>query len=532
MKGLNLTPSGGSTLTGAFLQRVQQTSALSAVVPDIQPGEIPLTLTLAQLAPNPDNPRKARNPRYDEIKDSIRNSGLDTVPRVTKDPASADDRYTFSDGGNTRHAILTELYEETRDERFFRILCVFKPWPGRLKCLIGHLKENDIRGDLTFIDRARGITDARRFYEEEGMVCSLPLRELANRLKQDGYTISYSEIQRMEYTLKWLYPAFPRLLDGGMGGPQIRRLIRLHRTLSGTVSQNPGAISSVDFSEIFCVTAASFDDPDLWSPDVFEDALVSALSAAGPFGPNWWKLLLNNNTAAAPAPVSLPPVTDGTQAKTSITQLPPTETPSPVSAGTAPGTEIRIAGLTLEELADAHQDAGIPENAGEHRDVIPPEAPSGSDPRTRAEYREEQLALGITEALPPEPDANASCIALDTRSASRLRTQLLRQAFTLAELAGLDGRVLSDDRPNGCGFIITQPETEDASGILAFLDGLSTHCDRPVLPLHWLAGDNHQAPEHDGAFPLAVSLLSGIATLRSLVREQGTDTMTDEEDFE
>ena len=213
-----------------------------------------------------------------------------------------------------------------------------------------------------------------------------------------------------------------------------------------------------------------------------------------------------------------------------ITRLPPAENPLPVSADTAPGTEIRTAGLTLEELADAHQDA--PENAGEHRDVTPPEVPSGSDPRSRAEYREEQLALGITEALPPESDANASCIALDTRSASRLRTQLLRQAFALAELAGLDKRVLSDDRPDGCGFIITQPETEDASGILAFLDGLSTHCERPVLPLNWLAGDNHQAPEHDGAFPLAVSLLSGIATLRTLVREQGTDTMTDEEDFE
>ncbi|HCQ8422344.1 TPA: hypothetical protein OME38_004545 [Klebsiella oxytoca] len=530
MKGLNQMPSGGSTLTGAFLQRVQQTSTLSAVVPDMQPGEIPLTLTLAQLAPNPDNPRKARNPRYDEIKDSIRNSGLDTVPRVTKDPASADDRYVFSNGGNTRYAILTELYEETRDERFFRILCVFRPWSGRLRCLLDHLKENDMRGDLTFIDRAAGIQKARVLYSEESRCGHLSLREFSDRLRKDGYSLDASEIQRMEYALEWLYPAFPQLFNAGMGRPQARNLIRLHRTLSETVSKNTAL--SLDINAIFRATAVWYDDPDTWDFTVFQDALTSALSSASPFSVDWWKLVLHGNTPASAAPVSLPVVSEQAQPEMVVTELPPADNPSPVSADTAPGTEIRTAGLTLEELADAHQDAGVPDNTAEHRDVAPPEALSGSDPRARSEYREEQLALGITEALPPVSDTDASCIALGTRSASRLRTQLLRQAFALAELAGLDGQVLSDDRPDGCGFTITQPETVDASGILAFLDGLATHSERPVLPLHWLAGDNHQAPEHDGAFPLAVSLLSGIATLRALVREQGTDTMTDEEDFE
>ena len=260
MKGLNLMPSGGSTLTGAFLQRVQQTSTLSAVVPDMQPGEIPLTLTLAQLAPNPDNPRKARNPRYDEIKDSIRNSGLDTVPRVTKDPASTDDRYVFSNGGNTRYAILTELYEETRDERFFRILCVFRPWSGRLRCLLDHLKENDMRGDLTFIDRAAGIQKARGLYSEESRCGHLSLREFSERLRKDGYSLDASEIQRMEYALEWLYPAFPHLFNAGMGRPQARNLIRLHRTLSDTVSKNTSL--SLDINAIFRATAARYDDPD------------------------------------------------------------------------------------------------------------------------------------------------------------------------------------------------------------------------------------------------------------------------------
>ncbi|EDW9733081.1 chromosome partitioning protein ParB, partial [Salmonella enterica] len=48
--------------------------------------EMPMVLTIEQLAPNPDNPRTSRNPRYDEIKASIKARGLDTVPKVTRDP--------------------------------------------------------------------------------------------------------------------------------------------------------------------------------------------------------------------------------------------------------------------------------------------------------------------------------------------------------------------------------------------------------------------------------------------------------------
>ncbi|UQQ18278.1 hypothetical protein MYA98_12405 [Salmonella sp. WGH-01] len=47
-------------------------------------SEMPMVLTLDEVAPNPDNPRTTRNPKYDEIKESIRARGLDTVPKVTK----------------------------------------------------------------------------------------------------------------------------------------------------------------------------------------------------------------------------------------------------------------------------------------------------------------------------------------------------------------------------------------------------------------------------------------------------------------
>lgn len=145
-------------LNNALLQGAKESSAATTAAVAIMPtSEMPMVLTLDEVAPNPDNPRTTRNPKYDEIKESIRARGLDTVPKVTKNPDIPGSPYIFSDGGNTRYAILRELFAETQDERFYRFHALFKPWPGRLECLVGHLAENDVRGDLTFIDKALGI---------------------------------------------------------------------------------------------------------------------------------------------------------------------------------------------------------------------------------------------------------------------------------------------------------------------------------------------------------------------------------------
>ncbi|EAT8112424.1 hypothetical protein E8K16_24440, partial [Salmonella enterica] len=189
-------------LGDALLQGAKEPSSAPAV-PIMPTSEMPMVLTLDEMAPNPDNPRTTRNPKYDEIKESIRARGLDTVPKMTKNPDIPGSPYIFSDGGNTRYAILRELYEETRDEHFYRFHVLFKPWPGRLKCLLGHLAENDVRGDLTFIDRALGVRKARTIHEETlGRVVTL--RELSELLKLEGYPIHNSMISRMEHTVEFL----------------------------------------------------------------------------------------------------------------------------------------------------------------------------------------------------------------------------------------------------------------------------------------------------------------------------------------
>ncbi|WP_353980859.1 ParB family protein [Salinicola endophyticus] len=184
--------------------------------------EQPITLRLAQLRPYDRNPRTHLNPKYDEIKESIRAVGLKQKLTVTQRPG--DDRYMISDGGNTRLQILNELYQETGDERFNQQDCHFVPWQGEINVLAGHLAENDNRGQLSWIERARGIFEAKRMLEEEAGE-SISQRELTKRLRLLGYTIDQSHISRMLYTIEHFLPTLPLTLDAGMGRPQIEKLI-------------------------------------------------------------------------------------------------------------------------------------------------------------------------------------------------------------------------------------------------------------------------------------------------------------------
>jgi len=71
----------------------------------ISKTEIPVTLD--QLQPYALNPRRSKNPKYDEILYSIETVGLDHPPRITRRNPD-DEKYSIRDGGNTRLEILWE----------------------------------------------------------------------------------------------------------------------------------------------------------------------------------------------------------------------------------------------------------------------------------------------------------------------------------------------------------------------------------------------------------------------------------------
>ncbi|AQT65885.1 MULTISPECIES: ParB family protein [Serratia] len=272
-------------LNSALLQQGKTAAGTQPVAPvlaETPVSEMPLVLTLDEVNPNPDNPRTSRNPRYEEIKSSILARGLDTVPKVTRDPERPELGYFFSDGGNTRYAILSELWQETGEERFYRFSCVFKPWPGRLSCVIGHLAENEVRGDLSFIEKAFGIRQARALYEAE-LGKAVSLRELSTLLTAQGYPVHNSSISRMEDAVQYLYPYMPHLLETGLGRPQILQLLAMRSHAETTwqkhcITQEP----KQPFDTVFGDVCSHFDSPEDYSLDMFRDELIGALINALP----------------------------------------------------------------------------------------------------------------------------------------------------------------------------------------------------------------------------------------------------------
>lgn len=189
-----------------------------------------MPVTLDQLRAFDLNPRLIRNPNYDEIKNSIRNRGLDHPPQVTQRPGEK--HYIIANGGNTRLAILNELWLETHDKKYWNIVCHFRKWrtgqsieEGNLRCLMGHLIEDGMKGELTFIERALGIQTAISLYQNINKGCSQ--NETVKMLIQEGYPVSQTVLSIMSGAVTLLLPYIPDLLYSGLSRKNIERLLTL-----------------------------------------------------------------------------------------------------------------------------------------------------------------------------------------------------------------------------------------------------------------------------------------------------------------
>lgn len=265
----------GKLLAAGFERSGPSTSALSDPIADT-----PMVVTLDQLRPYDHDPRKKRNPAYEDIKASIRERGLDAAPAITRRPG--EDHYIIRNGGNTRLAILRELWSETKDERFFRISCLFRPWPsrGEVVMLTGHLAENELRGGLTFIERALGVEKAREFYEQESGA-ALSQSELARRLAADGFPVQQSHISRMNDAVRYLLPAIPTVLYGGLGRHQVERLSVMRKAcmLAWERYAKGRTLLVQDFDDFFQEVLSQFDtQADEFAPQRVQDELIGQMS--------------------------------------------------------------------------------------------------------------------------------------------------------------------------------------------------------------------------------------------------------------
>ncbi|MGV7960385.1 hypothetical protein QPK13_23785 [Photorhabdus tasmaniensis] len=265
------------------------------------PTESPRLVTLDQLRPFDLNPRITRNPYYDEIKESIRYRGLDNPPQITQRPD--EEFFIIANGGNTRLAILNELWQETRNESYFNIYCLFRPWPesdnvlrGNLRCLIGHLAESDLHGRLTFIERALGIARAKDLYEQEEKT-ELSQNMLARKLRDDGYPAIQQHIGKMLQSIEFLLPHIPETLYGGLGRPQIEKLLSLRTSaenLWNTYSK--GRQLGEHFNDIFSMALIPFNGPvEGFSHSHVQDELLGMMSQA--LGVDYNLLALNTDAS-------------------------------------------------------------------------------------------------------------------------------------------------------------------------------------------------------------------------------------------
>lgn len=173
------------------------------------------------------NPRRQKNPEYDRIKASIRAGGLDQPLVISQEPGATD--YVLHTGGNTRLRILKELYEETGDEQFYWIDCVIRRWSQESAVLFAHLRENELRGSLPFIDKAHAVFDAKSLLEAELSIENLSQRQLETLFMERGFSLGHSMISKMGYAVQTLWPVMPTALSAGLGRPQIEKIRALER---------------------------------------------------------------------------------------------------------------------------------------------------------------------------------------------------------------------------------------------------------------------------------------------------------------
>ncbi len=500
-----------SNVGAAMLQPGRQSQAAGNI--SVMPAaEMPMVLTLDQLSPNPDNPRTSRNPRYDDIKASIRSRGLDTVPKVTRDPDGEPDMYIFSDGGNTRYQILSELWQETGEDRFFRVHVLFKPWPGRLQCVIGHLAENEVRGELSFIEKAQGIHKARSIYEEQ-MGKTVSLRQLSELLTHEGLPVHYSTVSRMEDALKYLYPWIPDLLESGLGRPQITALLALRHDAERVWDEFCLISDTGDksFSDVFGQCCGRFNSPELWSLEMFRDELIGDLLHALPHPEldyDRWMMELDpkernrRHHFGDPEPVSIPPANSLVTADSAGQATPAQKSVEVVQPFSSPRREISGEPVTPapdntppEKLDKQHPRHEVQPDMYGAAPVISGESADVSGLVTLSDgYGEENGGEegngedGLLSLLTPEPEVVLQDDAPVTNDSiwhvpahqddiEHLQNTAFRLAWELGEVLGCEDEILPQrDNDMSAGYVGAGEMCSEAAAFLLGLTGEALRC--------------------------------------------------------
>ncbi|MCC6243939.1 MAG: ParB N-terminal domain-containing protein [Gemmatimonadaceae bacterium] len=216
-----------------------------------------IELSVDEIRPYENNPRRATNAKFDDIKESIRTSGLRSPLTVTRRPGEA--HFIVEAGGNTRLVALQQLWAETHDPRYRHLVVLFRPWRSESHVLTAHLIENEQRGDMTFWDKATGMVALKGRLEDE-LGHALSLRPLEDALHGLGLSVNTATLAHYLFALerlRTLGDAVPSL--SGLDVKTLQpRLNALKRYAQSRVSFSEDDLYTQIFEPAFLEVAAQY----------------------------------------------------------------------------------------------------------------------------------------------------------------------------------------------------------------------------------------------------------------------------------
>ncbi len=230
------------------------------------------------------NPRTSVNRRFNDIKESIAQIGLSQLFSVAKNPKT--NRYILTKGGNTRLRAIIELYKETSDNKYTTIACVVEPWDenkiNKTQIVIQHLIENEARGELILVDKAKAICDLELDFmsihstdiksSKHNPKTQLFLEFLSN----NGYNISEGLLSLFRFTVTKLVGNLDHHLNKGLGSPQIVKIRSIHSNYLRLIKKHsPTNFDVVGYEEKFSQALQQYKSKKIFD---FED-LVNIIAS-------------------------------------------------------------------------------------------------------------------------------------------------------------------------------------------------------------------------------------------------------------
>ena len=285
--------------------------------------------------------------------------------------------------------------------------------------LLAHLRENDLRGSLTFIDKARAVLDAKQLFAEDLGLKEVSLRRLETELGNVGYRITNSVICLMAYAVETLLELIPQTLEAGLGRHQVGRIRALERAARSLWHGHCSGGDSV-IDDVFSALCRRYDGVN-WDTDVLQSAIEIEIAEEAETSIQTIRVALDAESAGRE--VDIPEF------------VPITEPPSPERQDYGEGKSVP------SEECDAHDNGEVGLNLSSEASVDPDDAP------LQPQDRPDDPGADVPESL---IDAGHS-VPADLKS---LRGRAWTLAARIAQRNGIGDRVVPLSG-KGLGYVLS-----------------------------------------------------------------------------